>query len=254
MSITKSPVDLSLFIGQSNMGGRGDAAEAPAVPRGQGYEFRAVSDPNKLYDIVEPFGFQEDKSGGIEEPGEKTGSLVSSFMLAYYKIAKVPVVGISASKGGTSIDEWQPGGSYLTDALNRWKTAEIYLRENGIPIRKKFMVWCQGESDGDKSMPAPEYKAKLKKTIEALLDAGVEICFLIRIGNHRDLPNQYTEIIRAQTEFCQEFEKAVLVSDKFAGMAARGLMKDIFHYKQAAYNEVGAEAGKNAALWFAGQK
>lgn len=250
----KSPVDLALFIGQSNMGGRGDAAQAPIVPVGQGYEFRAVSDPGRLYDVVEPFGCREDRPGGLYEPGQKTGSLVSAFMRAYYSVAKAAVVGVSASKGGISIDEWQPGGAFLADALSRWKTAEAFLRENGIPVRKKFIVWCQGESDGDKRMPAAEYKEKLKKTFDALLAADAQVGFLIRIGNHRDLPQQYAEIIRAQTEFCREYENAVLVSGKMASMAARGLMKDVFHYKQAAYNEVGEEAGQNAAAWFVGSR
>lgn len=46
-------VDLVIFMGQSNMAGRGASAEAPLVPKGYGYEFRAVSDPSKLYDINE---------------------------------------------------------------------------------------------------------------------------------------------------------------------------------------------------------
>lgn len=34
-------VDLIFFMGQSNMAGRGDAALAPAVTPGMGYEYRA---------------------------------------------------------------------------------------------------------------------------------------------------------------------------------------------------------------------
>ena len=50
----KTVVDLIMFMGQSNMAGRGVAAQAPKVPEGHGYEFRAVSDPTKLYPITEP--------------------------------------------------------------------------------------------------------------------------------------------------------------------------------------------------------
>ena len=37
-------VHLVLFMGQSNMAGRGEAEEAPGVSEEAGYEYRAVSD------------------------------------------------------------------------------------------------------------------------------------------------------------------------------------------------------------------
>lgn len=247
-------VDLVMFMGQSNMAGRGTASEAPAVPKGYGYEFRAISDPTKLYDIVEPFGVNENNISGINEPGKKTGSLVSAFTIAYYNDVKVPIVGVSASKGGSSIKSWQPDGNYLNDSIDRFKKAETYLLNNGYKIRKRFMVWCQGESDGDKDMSETEYKRKLQNMLEAMFAIGIEKCFLIRIGNHRDLPTKYSSIIKAQTDFCEGSEKVILVSTKFAEMASSGLMKDYFHYKQEAYNIVGTEAGKNAASYILNNK
>ena len=77
-------IDLLAFMGQSNMAGRGVAAQAPAVPEGHGYEFRAITAPDRLSPLVEPFGQHEDKPDGIYEPGMKTGSMVSSFVNAYY--------------------------------------------------------------------------------------------------------------------------------------------------------------------------
>ena len=62
--IKADTVDLVMFMGQSNMAGRGTASEAPVVPKGYGYEFRAISDPTKLYDIVEPFGVNENNANG----------------------------------------------------------------------------------------------------------------------------------------------------------------------------------------------
>lgn len=242
-------VDLVMFMGQSNMAGRGMASEAPVVSKGYGYEFRAISDPTKLYDIVEPFGVNENNSIGIDETGMKTGSLVSSFIIAYYNSIKTPIVGVSASKGGSSINEWQPDGRYLNDAINRFKDAKTYLLNNGYKIRRKFMVWCQGETDGDNNMSYTEYKTKLQTMIEAMLVNEIEKCFLISIGNHRDLLTQYRNIIEAQTDFCKAYENSVLVSDKFVEMSELGLMKDSFHYSQFAYNLVGADAGKNTASY-----
>jgi hypothetical protein len=252
--IQDGTVDLVMFMGQSNMAGRGVVSEAPSVPTGYGYEFRAISDSTKLYGIVEPFGVNENNIYGINEPEMKTGSLVSSFIIAYYNSTKIPIVGVSASKGGSSINEWQPDGNLLNDAINRFTAARAYLNNNGYKIRRKFMVWCQGETDGDNNMSETEYKTKLQIMIEAMFTNGVEECFIIHIGNHRDSPTQYRNIIKAQTDFCKAFKKAILVSTKFDEMAALGLMKDPFHYKQSAYNTVGAEAGENTAFYIINNK
>jgi hypothetical protein len=252
--IQNHTVDLVMFMGQSNMAGRGTASEAPIVPKGYGYEFRAISDPTKLYDIVEPFGVNENNLYGINEPGMKTGSLVSSFIIEYYNSTRIPIVAVSSSKGGSSINEWQPDGSYLSDAISRFNKAGTYLLKNGYKIRRKFIVWCQGETDGDNNMSDIEYKTKLQAMMETMFASGVDECFLIRIGNHRDLPTQYSKIMQAQTDFCKNYEKAILVSTKFSEMASLGLMKDSFHYKQAAYNMVGTEAGKNAAFYILNNK
>ena len=80
-----------------------------------------------------------------------------------------------------------------------------------------------------------------------LKDCHMETCFLIQIGNHRDDPELYVPIQNAQMELAKE-PHTILVSRQFATFAARGLMKDEFHYLQEGYNLVGAEAGKNAGL------
>lgn len=41
-------VDVVLFMGQSNMAGRGIADMAPQVQPGMGYEYRAITAPNRL--------------------------------------------------------------------------------------------------------------------------------------------------------------------------------------------------------------
>ena len=63
-------VDLVLFAGQSNMAGRGCAAEAAPCPEEAGWEYRAVSAPDALYPIGEPFGRHENVPGALDD-GEK---------------------------------------------------------------------------------------------------------------------------------------------------------------------------------------
>ena len=88
-------VDLFMFMGQSNMAGRGIVTEkypekAPSLTKGAGYEFRAVSDPNQLYPISEPFGHNENHNNGIDDKNLKTGSMVTAFTNAYYKNTGIP--------------------------------------------------------------------------------------------------------------------------------------------------------------------
>lgn len=246
---TNKIVDLVMFMGQSNMAGRGVAAESPVVPIGHGYEFRAISDPNRLHNIVEPFGVKENNpSSGVNE-SSKTGSMVSSFVKAYYESTKTPIVAVSCAKGGTRLNWWQPGGGPLNDAINRHNLAKTWLENNGYIIRNDFMVWCQGCSDGDVNLPAATYQEQFKKMVEEMMKHGIQKCFMVRIGNHRDNPTQYDDIISAQTELGKTYKNVVLVSTKFASMASDGLMKDSFHYKQEGYNIVGRDAGINTAFY-----
>ena len=108
--IENKNVDLIIFAGQSNMAGRGVSnttwpAGYPNILNGAGYEFRAVSDPLKLYKIEEPFGVNEDNQQ-MDDKGRKSGSLVTAFVNSYYTKSKIPVIAVSASRGGSSINAW----------------------------------------------------------------------------------------------------------------------------------------------------
>ena len=249
----QNTADLVLFMGQSNMAGRGitDAQHpqpAPALLAGAGYEYRAVSDPGCLHLLQEPFGAAEDRPGGIDDQQMKTGSLATAFANTWFTLTGVPVVGVSASRGGSRIEEWLPGSRYLTDALARLAAARDYLAQSGWQVRRRLLLWCQGESDGDAATPPALYKQRFACIFHLLREQGIEDCLLIRIGcyNGSDPAVYYTPIRRAQEELCRELPHVHLVSTAFADMKARGMMKDAFHYYQQAYNEVGEEAACKA--------
>ncbi len=248
-------VDLFLFMGQSNMAGRGIVNEdhregVPELIRGAGHEYRAVSAPDRLNEIAEPFGRHENRKGGIDDGEMKTGSMVTAFANAYYQKTGIPIVGVSASKGGSRIDQWQPGGAFLEDTVSRLNAAEEYLNASHYMVRHKFMLWCQGESDGDISRPGKQYREGFERMLEAMLKAGIEKCFLVRIGHYNGSGGQdYSEIMETQEEIADSNENVVMVSRAFAQMRERGLMKDDFHYFQEAYNIVGKEAGENTAAY-----
>lgn len=280
--------DLIIFMGQSNMAGRGIVCgkwpqPAPQILPGAGYEFRPVSDPAKLYPVTEPFGVYENREDGINdvffdgwqiEEGlqkkaasgcavssvrmAKTGSSVTAFCNAYYKKTGIPVVAVSASKGGSHIAQWQPESKegYLKDAVSRFRAAEEFLLSTGCQIRHRFLVWCQGETDGDLGTKGSDYKKMFDVMMEKLRETGIEKCFLIKIGysdHHADdaagqleWDRQYGEIQDAQEQLARTMPDVVMVSRILSTMRERELMKDAFHYYQQAYNECGEEAGKAA--------
>ena len=245
----KKKVDLVMFMGQSNMAGRGVASESIVVGEGHGYEFRAISDPTKLYSVVEPFGKNENNSASGVSETTKTGSLVSAFIEGYYEDRQVPIVGVSCSKGGTASSFWMPDGKPLNDAIARHNSAKDWLEENGYIIEHDYMVWLQGESDGGQNVSSEQYASNLTAIIEEMIaEAGIEFCAIIRIGHAKNNPNRHKQIIDSQTNLCKTYDKAVLISTLLAGCSG-DQMKDEYHYKQPTYNEVGLDAGKHAAYY-----
>ena len=181
----------------------------------------------------------------------KTGSMVSAFVNACTAKTGVAIMGVSCAKGGSSITEWLPGMPFFEDAVRRARKARAFLQANGYTIRHSAMVWCQGCTDGDLHTPKDIYKADTERVLHSFMqDAGAQTCFLIQIGNQRDEPELYLPMQQAQEELASEQGDIVLVSRQFKTFAAKGLMKDRFHYLQPAYNAVGTEAGRNAAAYW----
>ena len=106
--MNRQEVDVILFAGQSNMSGVGDASFAPAVPEGVAYEFRAITDPTRLYPLEEPFGEKEHNPGMLDDSKflTRSGSLVSAFVNSYYEQTGTPVVAVSASRGSSKLKSW----------------------------------------------------------------------------------------------------------------------------------------------------
>ena len=250
-------VDIIIFMGQSNIAGRGSTSEiwpetAPEVMEGAGWEFRAVTDPSKLYPIQEPFGIDENLTNFVDDEKNKTGSLVSAFVNAYYSDnGNVPVVAVSASKGGTTIMGWAYNGGYLHDAITRLKSARSFVEQSGYLVRHIYAVWCQGESDADRHTQQTNYYSAFEDTVSQLKNAGVEKVLMISIGHMNDEKHWdlYEDMIAWQADIADKFPDVVMVSDDFTTMRDRGLMKDAYHYYQAGYNECGTIAGKNAAMF-----
>lgn len=268
-------MDLILFAGQSNMAGRGTAREAVSCETYMGQEFRAVSAPAGLYPIREPFGIRENNPRGMDDGRKKTGSMVSAFVKKYYELTGRAVIAVSASKGGSSSADWLR--SYAADAAMRLRRARAYLDAEGIKAAHTYVLWSQGETDGDKGLAAEQYFKCFQAIWEILREAGAEKCFLIQTGHYNyaayprgakgikgiDLDLRYEVIRLAQQKMCvngcewgarqgeENFSAGVsCLQDVYMAASFEpylALMKDQFHYRQQAYNEVGETAAENMA-------
>ncbi len=243
---------LFLFLGQSNMAGRGAVCsafpeKAPSLAENTAFEYRAVSAPGVLSPLCEPFGAQEDDPNGINDHGKKSGSLVSAFAQAYCEATAEKLIGISASVGGTSIERWLPGTAYFDDIIKRLESFRAFSEKAGIDAARKSVVFCQGETDGDSYMPPALWQAHFFTLWMALQRLGFETCYLIPIGkcNAPGRETHYDALIAAQKAL--SLPHVVVTDAGFDTMRERGLMKDWFHYYQQGYNEAGAKAGKLTA-------
>jgi hypothetical protein len=154
-------VEIFLLIGQSNMAGRGEI-EAPDTDTlanvllftgTEGKEWEKAANPLNRYSTI-----RKDLSMQKLGPGY-------TFAREMAKSRSGKQIGLVVNaKGGTSIDEWKPGGTLYNEAVKRAKAA----MKSG-PL--KGIVWHQGESDVSKSA---EYPAKLTELIRSLRnDLGV---------------------------------------------------------------------------------
>lgn len=257
-------VDLVLFSGQSNMAGRGDYAEALPCPAGKGYEYHAVTEPGTLSTVSEPFGKYEnndainDNSGAGED--RRSGDMVSALMSAYYDETGIPMVGVQASRGGQPTDFFLGA---MDEMQSRFNEAEEYLENAGYTIRKKLLVWCQGESDADRNRSDEAYKTNTLKIFSELgSGCGISDIFIIRTGHYNinygltedEEPSadalakdaEYLRISEAQQALADENDNiyiaASLYSDDYLSQ-----MRDQYHYYQSVYNSVGTAAGKTIA-------
>ena len=241
--------DLILFMGQSNMSGAGgNAEEAPELIKGAGYEYRAITQPEELVVLTEPFGAQEHKEGFLDDRGliERGGSLVTAFVNAYYGETKERVVAVSASRGSAQISSFN---NYLVeDVIERLEGAKRTMMEQQINIRHIYMVWFQGETDAYVETPQEKYIGEMQKLLNTLQPYGVEKCFVIQIGNvvMGDEVVDTTKMHETQEILCETDENFVLVSTLPKELSAAPYMEDQIHFTQQGLNLIGEDAGKAA--------
>lgn len=248
-------VDLAIFMGQSNMAGRGNYVSATQVPVGHGYEFRSVTQPDMMFNMTEPFGKSENNNYINDNSGQgvdrRSGDMVSSIMSSYYSKTGVPIVGVQSSRGGTNTGYWT-GSDVKAEAQLRLIAAKTYLEQNGYTVNHVFMVWCQGESDADKihsgSQTVDGYKTSTMNIFNYMKEVGVTDMFIVQTGHYNGTDDvdgthdaAYVSVNAAQAELAGENNNVYTVGSL---LEHEKNMIDAYHYNQDAYNAVGTVAGE----------
>lgn len=250
----KRIIDLIIFMGQSNMSGVGGNVDlAPHVDEGKAYEFKAISDPTRLYNIEEPFGKNESFIGGIcDFPGSKRGSIVSAFVNEYYEQTHTPVVCVSASEGATTTEKWM-SASYQADLSERFKRAVVWLESNNFSIRNRYAVWLQGESDAANNVEGDKYIENMDNIIRGLFINGLNKVFIITPGRTITIKNYFDTIVRSQIEMCKKSGYYALATTALCKVSTE-FMVDEWHYNQKVLNYIGKDAADSVAFYTLNRK
>lgn len=249
---TLKEADLILFMGQSNMSGAGgNAAEAPKLIKGAGYEYRAITSPEELTILQEPFGENEHREGYLDDREllQRKGSLVTSFVNAYYKQTKERVVAVSASRGSARVSSFN--NYLLEDVIDRLENAKRVMTEQKVNIRHIYMVWFQGETDAYLNVSEESYRGEMQKMLFTLQPYGVETCFVIQIGNgiYEGEAFDSARMQEIQKKLCETDENFVLVSELGKTLSEPPYMEDGIHFTQQALNLLGEDAGAHAGSY-----
>ncbi len=151
--LAQAPADLQLFllIGQSNMAGRGTVEAQDKEPMPHVY---MLNKELEWKPAVDPLHWDKPAVAGV--------GIGRSFARELLKSNTGANIGlIPAAFGGTSLDEWNPGGKLYADALLRARAAMKAGKLRGI-------LWHQGEADSGKVEKAKSYRERFAKVIGSL--------------------------------------------------------------------------------------
>lgn len=238
-------VDLFTMSGQSNMQGQSESLVPFAIPEGEAYEYKLLTDT--LATVQHPFG--ETIGSLLLAAHDGFGSLSPKFASSYYaKTGVVPLM-VGAAKGASTIEEWLKDGSVparYAKVVEKTNAAVVCANANGLRVRGKYFVWLQGESDGIAGTTKAAYKTMFMQLWNDIkTDCGFDKCFIIRVAKfyaYTVLP-----IIEAQEELAVENEDIIMLTRITGTFDITSVyMQSNWHYSNVGYDMVGTIAGANA--------
>lgn len=144
--------DLFLLIGQSNMAGRGTMLPADTVALEGVLLLDSVGKPVPASNPLNRYSSIR-KRLKIQQIGPGYG-----FARKLHAATGRKILLVVNARGGSSLQEWMPGGTYFTEAVRRTREAMRFARLRAI-------LWHQGESNSS----APEgYLTDLNRLVDSL--------------------------------------------------------------------------------------
>ncbi len=142
--------DIYLLAGQSNMAGRGDMSEAPAISTGHVLKF----DTNDTWTAATEPVHWDGGRGGFG-PGLAFGRAMADAS-PRRTIALVP-----CAVGGSALAQWMPGKIHYTNTVVRMRKA---MRDGTL----KGIIWHQGEADSWRTTSSESYGGRLAAMVRTL--------------------------------------------------------------------------------------
>lgn len=221
-----------LMIGQSNMAGRGELSEAPAL---QSDKLRMLR-MGRWQQLEEPVNPDRRIFTGKYHSGV---SMASTFADAVSLALDVTVGMIPCADGGTRIEQWMPGEILFDHAVMTTELAKRTSRLSGI-------LWHQGESNCRKDDDPLLYEENLVNMLTALRERVGTVPLLLG-----ELAYRYgadTGIGERNLRINEVFHRAAATLPLCAVISSEGLsMKpDGLHFDAAGQAEFGR---RYAAAW-----
>jgi hypothetical protein len=242
LSCTAEPMDAFLIAGQSNARGKGNSAQAPDPQTDTVYQ---QGNPN-LAMVTNDVGFTE-------------GSAWPAMGITWYQMTRRRICFANRAIDSTSLSpvvanagagDWSPMGAHFQPSITNTQIMLAQIEAAGFIPVFRGVLWGQGESDAAGINATTTTKAAYKDQLRTLI-AGYRAIFgadmpfyIVKTGTRTNEDDAgYAQIREAQDEIVAEdpHRNKFIYKDTIA-FVARGMMRDVVHYNQAAQNEIGRQA------------
>ncbi len=215
-----------LLVGQSNMAGRGHLNEVPPIENPNCYMLRM----GRWQPMSEPINMDRSLFGN----GARSGiGLSASFADRYARTYGRKTGLIPCADGGTTAEQWLPGGVLFDHAVFQ---ARLAMRSSHL----QAILWHQGESDCTTDADFDAYPEKFLCILRALRrELGEDLPIVIGEISAQVDPQIWKTADRAP-RFNQRLPKLAKELGNCAVASSAGLsLQDGIHFTAAAYRTFG---------------
>ncbi|WP_425917798.1 sialate O-acetylesterase [Acinetobacter sp. TSRC1-2] len=248
---------LCLIAGQSNASYYGgDDALAPNLPNGVCYVW------DNTYNTVREIN---DGSAASKTCKQTYGPAIA---LEFYKKTGMGLIIVNSAVGSTAqtaeadngAGNWSPTGTLRQTAIDRFNACRAYLDSISTCFQNGFIVWTQGERDGQEiqlgTITKTQYKTGLSEMIDFFkTNLGLKIPFILTATAYYTSTgdNVGSKSVRsAQYEIAHDKAGSFMGFTGAVKFPSRNLLADGVHYNQAGKNILGTAVGKIAHILSAG--